>query len=65
MLLAGFILLYSPLIVNHFNTVSTYADPFYRILEFMIGSFGDMRVIIPRLSAGTFINLADLKACGK
>ena len=37
LLLAGFILLYSPLIVNHFNTISTYADPFYRILEFMMG----------------------------
>ena len=33
-----FILIYSPLIVKHYNLVTTYANPFYRVIEFAIGT---------------------------
>ncbi len=37
MALCCFILLYSPFIVKHFKTEKIYSDPFFRMLEFIIG----------------------------
>ena len=33
-----FILIYSPLIVIYFKTITTYSNPFYRVIEFAIGT---------------------------
>lgn len=37
LLLAAFLLLYAPLVVLVFNTANIYSNPFFRILEFLIG----------------------------
>ncbi len=38
LIVAGFILLYSPFVVYFFQTSQIYSNPFFRILEFLIGS---------------------------
>lgn len=38
LLFSSFLLLYAPLVVHVFHTASIYSNPFFRILEFQIGS---------------------------